>query len=93
LYYFLFHQLAKMKVEPTLSGSGGIKSDISHLIVPMKRVDSVPSNPFYKKKIVAKQEGEPKVNADKEVDPDEIDHQSLESSHSHRNCSEDKTGP
>jgi hypothetical protein len=63
-----------MKAEPTLSGRAGMSSDISHLTVPVKRVDSVPSNPFYKKKLVAKEEDDSKAKPDNEVNPDELDH-------------------
>ena len=44
-----------MKVEPTSSGSGGNTNDLSHLTVPVKKIDSVPSNPFFKKKTVVKE--------------------------------------
>jgi hypothetical protein len=52
---FFIYRLVKMKVEPTLSGSGGNTNDLSHLTVPAKKVDSVPSNPFFKKKTVVKE--------------------------------------
>jgi hypothetical protein len=63
-----------MKVEPTLSGSGGNTNDLSHLTVPVKKVDSVPSNPFFKKKLLAKEEVDPKANPDNEMNLDELDH-------------------
>jgi hypothetical protein len=52
---FFIYRLVKMKVEPTSSGSGGNTNDLSHLTVPVKKIDSVPSNPFFKKKTVVKE--------------------------------------
>jgi hypothetical protein len=48
----------------SISGSGGNTNDISHLAVPVKKVDSVPSNPFFRKKTIVKDEVDPKATPD-----------------------------
>ncbi len=82
----------------TLNGNGGDvfkqgTNDLTHVGVPVKRVDAVPSNPFFKKKtmvVTVKDDGEP-GNVANEIKPDELNHQSLETVRTHR--SEDRTGP
>ncbi len=82
----------------TSNGNGGDVfkqgiNDLTHVCIPVKRVDAVPSNPFFKKKtmVVTVKDDRELGNLANEINPDELNHQSLETVPTHR--SEDRTGP